>query len=99
MLDRDVGQERLEPIELRSSESCEPISCRGKNAVDVVDVFLTSCGSLFNRVGDVVASEESRISGLRFRGEVIDRRNSRFVSSVELVEDLLRERSLDVAEH
>jgi len=50
-------------------------------------------------VRDVVAGEEGRIGEFGFGSEVIDRRDARFVSTVEFIENLLGERLLNVAEH
>jgi hypothetical protein len=68
----------------------------------VVNVFLSSRRrDGFDRVRNVGTSEDERRIGRvdGFGSEVVDRRDQGFVSSVELFEDLLGERSLNVAEH
>lgn len=47
----------------------------------------------------MVAGEEGRVGEFGFGSEVIDRRDTRFISTVEFFENLLGERFLNVAEH
>ena len=47
----------------------------------------------------MVAGEEGRVGEFGFGSEVIDRRDTRFISTVEFFENLLGERLLNVAEH
>lgn len=98
--DADVGEESLEPSELGSSEGVEPLARGRKDAVDGVDVLLSTLRQRLDGVGDVVLGEEGRgVDHFRGGGEVIDGRDGRGVVVVELLEELVGERRLDATEH
>jgi hypothetical protein len=96
--DADVGEESLEPSELGSSESVEPLAGGREDAVDGVDVFLATLGQRLDGVGDMVLIEESGgVDRLGSGCEVVDGGDARGVVVVELLKELVGERGLDVA--
>lgn len=99
MRNRNIGQESLKPVQFWSRQSVQPITRRGKDAVDVVNVLdAARFLDLLGAVRDVVAVEEGRIDGRRVGSEVVDRGDLGFVTSVVLVEELLGESGFDTSE-